>query len=118
MKFVKLLLCTAVLSASFAPAALALSSGWAVINSAGIPIRGQNIGAVSHPGTGTYIVDFTHSVKKCVFTATLGNDSPGEPLPGYVTVAGANADAPGVFVTTFGANGNSLDMPFHLNVRC
>lgn len=118
MKFANLLLCTAALTAAFAPAAYALSSGWAVVNAGGIPIRSQNISAVSHPGTGTYIVDFTHSVKKCVFTATIGDASPGTPPAGYVTVAGANGDAPGVYVAVFDKNGDAADIGFHLNVRC
>jgi len=118
MKFANLLLCTAALTTAFAPAAYALSSGWAVINAAGIPIHGQNIGAVSHPGTGTYIVDFTHSVKKCAYTATIGDGSAGTPPAGYVTVAGASGDAPGVFVAVFDENGNVADIGFHLNVRC
>lgn len=117
MKFANLL-CIAALTTAFAPAAYAASSGWATINSSGIPIHSENISAVSHAGAGSYIVDFTHSVKKCTFTATIGDPSSGTPPPGYITVAGANADPTGVYIATFNAAGNSSDMGFHLNVRC
>jgi hypothetical protein len=92
-------------------------SGFAVVDSSGALERGTATGA-SRSGTGTYAVEFSHSVKKCVFTATTGSTSVGAPPNGYVTVAGEGEDPNGVFVATFDPTGAPADLAFHLNVLC
>ena len=106
--------CTASLAGAPPPAG---ASAFAVVGSDGSLVRGNAIGA-SQINTGAYIVEFGHSVKRCVFTATTGSTSVGTPPDGSVTVAGANGDPTGVYVTTFNATGDAADAAFHLNVRC
>lgn len=118
MKTFKVFVLSAVAAAAITPA-LALSSGFAVVNSNGTLARGAAVQGSQRNATGSYTVDFLHSVKNCVFTATTGlSGSVGDPPNGYVTVAGANGDTKGVYVATFDASGNPADLGFHLNVRC
>lgn len=124
MKNAKLLLAAALASASgFVPADAkapppALSSGWAVVDSSGTLLRGETAQSVTHNATGTYVVDFAHTVKNCAYTASVGDGSSGTPPPGYVTIAGANGDVQGVYVAVFDRHGHAADIGFHLNVRC
>lgn len=118
MRTLKLLVLAASAVAAVTPA-LAVSSGFAVVDSDGTLARGQDAHSANHDGTGSYTVEFLHKVKGCAFTATTGlSGSVGDPPNGFVTVAGAFGDAKGVFVSTFDAAGNPADLGFHLNVRC
>ncbi len=97
----------------------ARASGFAVVDDGGNLIRGKNASSASHLNTGIYEVDFSNSVKKCVFTATTGlPGSDGSNHAGFVTVAGRGSNDNGIFVTTFDAHGDAADLGFHLNVRC
>lgn len=100
-----------------APPARDTTSGFAVVDSSGTVVRGTAIGA-SHAGDGFYIVEFDHSVKKCVFTATTGSTTTGTPPDGFATVVGSGNDPNGVIVTTYDTTGAAADYSFHLNVRC
>jgi hypothetical protein len=93
------------------------ASGFAVVDSSGTLVRGNALG-VSHAGDGFYIIDFDHSVKKCVFTASTGSATTGTPAPGIATVVGSGNDPDGVIVTTYNTLGAAADYSFHLNVRC
>lgn len=118
MRTARLLLCAAVLSAGMALPALAASSGWAVVDATGALVGGSIAAGATHHGTGTYTVDFNHSVKKCAFTASVGDPGFGTAPAGYVTVASANGDLTGVYVAVFDRFGAPADIGFHLNVRC
>lgn len=97
----------------------AAHSGFAVVGSDGTLVRGGNTTGAIHLGTGIYEVDFSSSVKKCVFTATIGlPGSDGTNSPGFVTVAGRGGNDDGVYLRTYDQKGNSADFGFHLNVRC
>jgi hypothetical protein len=94
-------------------------SGFAVVDKDGDLIRGRNASTAEHLNTGIYEVDFSSSVKKCVYTATTGlPGSEGSNVAGFVTVAGRGSNEDGVYVTTFNAKGMATDIGFHLNVRC
>ncbi len=118
MRTASLLIGAAVLCVAAAPSALAITSGWAVVSASGFLERGKNATLAAHSGTGTYSVDFSHSLTNCSYTATIGDGAAGTPPPGYVTLAGAAGDPQGVFVTVFDRLGNPADIGFHLNVRC
>src|ERR1700739_3068865 len=97
----------------------AIRSGWAVVQSDGTLVRGGNTTGAIHLDPGVYEVDFGHSVKKCVYTATIGlPGSDGTNAASFVTVAGRGNNVDGVFVTTFDQHGDPTDLGFHLNVRC
>jgi hypothetical protein len=118
MKTLRLFLLAASALAMTAPA-LALSSGFAVVDSNGTLVRGSGAQGAVRNSTGTYTVVFAHTVKNCVFTATTGlTGSVGDPPNGFVTIAGANGNIKGVYVATFDASGAPADLAFHLNVRC
>ena len=93
------------------------ASEFAVVDSSGTLVRGTAT-SVSHAGDGFYIVDFDHTVKKCVFTATTGSATTGTPPSGIATVVGSGNDPDGVIVTTYDPTGAEVDYSFHLNVRC
>jgi hypothetical protein len=115
MRTAILLLCTAFTSAVSA----ASVGGWAMVDGKGFLLRGQNAVSVNQSDNGIFIVEFTRPVKRCTFTATVGDDiDDGETTAGYVTVAAANEDPTGVYVTTFDADGTPSNRGFHLNVRC
>lgn len=118
MRTFKLFLLTAAAIAAVTPA-LAVSSGFAVVDPNGTLVRGSATQGAVRNGVGTYTVAFVHAVKNCAFTATTGlSGSVGDPPNGFVTVAGANGNVKGVYVATFDASGNPADLGFHLNVRC
>lgn len=121
MKTHRILVLAAALIASAATTAADSSrvtaSGFAVVDSSGTLVRGNALN-VSHAGDGFYIVDFDHSVKKCVFTATTGSATTGTPPAGFATVVGSGNDPDGVIVTTYDTTGAAADYSFHLNVRC
>ncbi len=97
----------------------AIRSGWAVVGSDGTLVRGGNTTGATHLNTGVYEVDFANSVKKCVYTATVGLPGvDGTNAASFVTVAGRGSNDDGVFVTTFDQHGDPADLGFHLNVRC
>jgi hypothetical protein len=105
------------LALSAGPAA-GKANGWAVVNSDGTLARG-NATSAQHVDVGAYEVDFAGKVKKCAFTATTGlSGTSGSSPAAFVTVAGRNGNANGVYVATFDASGNQADFGFHLNVRC
>jgi len=118
-----ILSCAAVLAFTIAASAQtpppAHVNGFAVVDSGGDLIRGKNAVTAMHLDLGIYEVDFSTSVKKCVFTATTGKpDSNGSNVAGFVTVAGRGGTDTGVYVKTFDAKGLTTDVGFHLNVRC
>ena len=109
----------AALATFIVPASAAHLSGFAVVNSDGSLARGSNVTGASHLSTGIYEVDFSTSVKSCAFTATTGlSGSSGTMPPSFVTVAGRNGNANGVYIRTFDSTGADSDLGFHLNVRC
>lgn len=113
----------AVLAFAFAASAAAPPpahiSGFAVVDKGGDLIRGKNATTAAQLDTGIYTVDFSSSVKKCVFTASTGlPNSDGSNVAGFVTVAGRGGDDNAVYIRTFDANGDPTDIGFHLNVRC
>ncbi len=103
-----------------APPVKAVAALAAVIGSDGTFIRGHKGASAAYEGTGTYIVHLSaKSIAGCVFTATLGTTgSSGVVSPGFITVAGASADAGGVFVQTYNADGALTDSSFHLLASC
>ena len=118
-----ILSCAVLLAFAFAASAQtpppAHLSGFAVIDSGGDLIRNKNATGATHLSTGTYEVDFSTVVKKCVYTATTGlPGSEGSNVAGFVTVAGRGTSDNGVYVQTFNAKGVSTDIGFHLIVRC
>lgn len=108
-----ILLCTLLASAASAGPI----SGWAIVNADGSVARGSHVASAINLSSGNYVVDFDRAVRKCTFTATLGDANDGS-LPGYVTVAAANEQKAGVYVVTFDQHGAPTDRGFHLNVRC
>ncbi|HEX4295138.1 MAG TPA: hypothetical protein VHZ29_13475 [Rhizomicrobium sp.] len=117
-----ILSCAAMLAFAFAASAQTPPpghpSGFAVVDKDGNLIRGRNAIAATRLNAGIYEVDFSGSVKKCVFTASTGLPIDGSNVAGFVTVAGRGSNDDGVYVQTFDATGVSSDRGFHLIVRC
>jgi hypothetical protein len=94
-----------------------------VVNKFGRRIRGTHgtTSAISPDGNGTYIADFPVPVTNCEYVATLGRattDGGVHETAGFITVAGANSDANGVYIQTFGLGVKLRNRPFHLLVAC
>ncbi len=91
-----------------------------VVAADGTFIRGKAGASSTYLGTGTYIGHLsTKNISGCVFTAALGTTgSSGVVPPGFITVAGAAADAGGVFVQTYNSAGVLTDSSFHLLASC
>jgi hypothetical protein len=90
----------------------------AVVNTAGVLVRGMNTTGASHLAAGAYEVDFNRDVSGCSFVASLGDPGTGVAPQGTATVAGRNGNTFGVFIQTFGLDGTQADRPFQLIVFC
>lgn len=93
-------------------------SGWAVVEADGSLARGSNAKGSSKVADGSYEVNFNSKLKSCVFNATLGNSSDGNPSHGTIVVANRAGDIRSVFVETRDVAGTLTDLSFHLNVTC
>ena len=101
---------------------------WAVISSGGTPTVSRSSGGVTvsyvnSVGQSQYQVKVPQDVRSCAYVATPGNEgaiSQTEVVtPADVTVAQMSADANGVAVTTYTADGSSrVASGFHLAVFC
>jgi hypothetical protein len=92
---------------------------WAVVNSDASLARSGCPGAVSSGEGGNYDVQFTRNVSACAFQATIGSSADDESVPAaFVTVAGEEGDADGVFVKTFNTAGIETPEGFHLLATC
>jgi hypothetical protein len=88
-----------------------------VVASNGDTVRGRGVTSTLLAGTGTYLAFFDRDVSGCVYSATVGEQSPATPAIGQVSVA-TSGDANGVVVATRDGAGNPADRSFHLTVSC
>ena len=78
--------------------------------------RGVPTGGVTNPaGDGTYAVNFTGDLAKCVLSTTLTGNTPGEIT---ATPAAVASGVTAVTVRTFNSAGAAADRPFHLTANC
>jgi hypothetical protein len=91
---------------------------WAVVKRDGTLAR--NRGALdANSVDGGYEVLFDRSVRKCVYTATIGlNGAEVVEDPGQISVVGRASATNGVFVETTDSAGVSANRGFHLVVNC
>ena len=91
---------------------------WAVVSSAGTPVRWQGVSSVGRCGAGCYMVTFTTPVSTCAYTATLGGTVTNEPPPPGEISVGMMQSPANVIVQTWSSSGAATDKPFHLLVTC
>ena len=93
------------------------NDSWVVADASGTFIKGMNIGAVVHVGTGQYEVYTYRDLSKCSYVATIG--SPGTaPVKGtpLVFTATGHTTVDAVWVETKDLSGTFKDLPFHLQI--
>jgi hypothetical protein len=88
---------------------------FAVLNGAGVRLRGDAKSGGSAGGVGNYTVGFAESVSGCAYSATLGTADGSTAPAGRITV---NDQGGAVGVQTYDATGAAADLPFHLIVAC
>ncbi len=92
---------------------------FAVVDSRGMLRRGMHVAGIAYLGTGLYEVLFKRDVRRGVYLATIGGcANEGLPPQGYVSVEGCAKDPRGVIVSTANAQGENVDLGFHLLVIC
>jgi hypothetical protein len=91
----------------------------AVVNAGGGLVRGLGAQSVLRLGPGRYEVFFTRDVRRCGYTATVGDPTNGLVYnPGLVFTASGHLSNNGVYVETKNLGGGLADYPFHLYVAC
>lgn len=92
---------------------------WAVVNSTGALVYGNNAVSADQIATGQYDVLFDQNVSACGFVANVGNPySTTDGLPGWITVAGMAGDANGVYLRVTNFTGSVMNDSFDLGVFC
>ena len=92
---------------------------FAVVDAQGTLRRGMHVGRVVHLGVGLYEVIFRRDVRRGVYLATVGGHScEGLPPTGFASVQGRCNNPRGVIVSTANAQGENVDLGFHLLVVC
>ena len=93
-------------------------NGYALVRYDGSRSGGQNVASSEHFGTGTYIIEFKSSVKKCAYLATLGRPLQTVSQQGFVSVVARPGSDSGIVVYTGDDAGNLRDRDFHVGVFC
>jgi len=103
-----------------APAMAHAAQSHAVVNSAGVLVRGVGATGALHLGTGTYQVNFSTNMSRCGYIATPGDTGAGAVLsPAVATVATRAGNNNALFIQTFDQTTGSLaDTPFHVITYC
>jgi hypothetical protein len=117
MKVLLSVVAAVIAMACSSPGAFAAES-FAVVDSTGVLVRGDEAASVGHPSTGNYIVLFTRNIRHCAYVATVGAPDNAKPPLGIAAVASEAANANAVHVRTWGVEGTLRDRPFHLAVIC
>jgi hypothetical protein len=95
---------------------------WAVVETDGTLVRGNNVWRTAHLGQGQYEVVFTGDVSAGVYVATIGRPGIATEPSGQIGVAlrccltGVETNK-GVWVNTEDSSGQSSDRAFHLVVH-
>lgn len=103
----------ALTSATFAANTRLLS---AVVDRAGVLLRGSQATASARTGTGQYTVTFTRAVDTCAATATQGGSGASAVVGGEVVTLHLAPNV--VTVLTSAVNVGQFDLPFSLTVIC
>lgn len=95
---------------------------WAVSNSAGHLVRGNDADRVNRVDLGEYEVIFHANMSNCAYVATIGDPADQNiTTPGVIAIARGHDSVHGandVYVKTRNLQGNPADYPFHLQTRC
>jgi hypothetical protein len=92
---------------------------FAVVDADGTLRRGMHVAACGAVDIGIYEVIFKRDVRRGVYLATIGGHGyEGLPPTGYVSVQGRSTNPRAVLVSTASAQGENVNMGFHLLVVC
>ncbi|MCU1455252.1 MAG: hypothetical protein JWN46_3398 [Acidimicrobiales bacterium] len=89
----------------------------AVVNADGTLARGSRVTGISKRGQGAKDVEFDRDIRSCAFEAVVSDSGYGVVM-GQVSTALSNDGNNRVYVVTTDSAGNSVNLPFHLEVTC
>jgi hypothetical protein len=102
------------------PATAQAAKNWAVVESNGTLVRGNNIATTTRLNSGTYAITFDHNISRCGYVANPGDTAAGAVTDSAVASVARRAGNPRtVYLQTYNETTHALaDEPFHLVAYC
>jgi hypothetical protein len=91
---------------------------WAQINADGTTDNWKGMTGNIAVGVGRYNISFDRDITECAYSATIADNGPLTPVPGFIVALPAVDNNKMLIVRTWNAVGEDANRPFHLVVFC